>query len=1753
MIPRRFCAKSKRSIGQLIAILMLQAVAGYVGRAQDPSVNSTPPVTTAQGSKAVKPAAGTGGAGTTYNFLPYINPGEFFNNKTNVIETAPFDIAYATRNQPIQTSDWWNGIGLQWGNYNQTAGWVLGRKDDEGKVGRSKAFIAEPFRMQFVDLGDHPGNNVDGIPARVHGLRFWNQNGISHRTDGKINAGDKFDASNNFAGYGNVAAEASPVVTVGLLNVHPLGVELRTQAPWSNVKVQSYSDWGARVAYTDASSQLTATLASGSPFAWLERTQGAAAFVVWVGDRDTGSRTVWYNQNGVIGVTVTTAYVPYNGVPKATSTAAYVIFADQGAWAEQAASGQQISMFTNPAATRVAVLAMPHNINPSDAAALIAAMNDLSRYACQQIVDTRLHYPPIPGSDANGEGLLLGFFEKESLIRTKLQVTTAPFQLQGCGGGVPLQLVFPHHRKAMIAASKKNILMAGGAPQYVWSSPIGELYAYAGASYVRELTNFGSLPFLPSLAINPSQPDLPGGSAGAEDIYQAMKTWFFLEEPILPGVDVDGNPTPAHLSSFTRNLGTYVNVQTNTYIQGISGLYEMLIIADQLAQSPQLSEMDADLGKSKQAVAAEMRGFILQSLKELLGQWADVYTAQFFQYNSQYNSFLGYPEGFGSVQNFNDHHFHYGYFLRAAVAVGRYDRDWLTQYMPFIDEIRRDVATYDRADTKYPFLREFSPFYGHNWADGTGQDGNNQESVSEAMNFSFGLIELGQVLGDQKLRDLGVYMLEEEILAAEQYWFNQEADLAKSSGQLYNGNWLDSLVHYTGPDGQPWKTTLVANVKQDGVFRNTFFGGVQGVYTIQQTPMSAFSLFIGRNQNWLRETWKQYLLDFGGGPSGPYEGIIAALQAQLPPSGTTINDTGLTGALARINQVHINFPGALNAMAKNWAYALAQLGQIDTGVVADTASYGVFNKNGQRSYIAYNPTGSEITATFTNRATGAKTTLNVPAFSMASKTTGASPLIDGLTPYAPEAHILYLRAAGKLDREAGQWMLPAGQSAFPGDTSALAPSLVVVPVRSDQDPTDPNNPIRTPISPPPAADIRTWTGSFSGKLVGGPTPVTRFAIHTDHSLFPGWQQDNTRSANNVTVRFLYDFDSDNQPDRIEVLQNASLNPGNSFTYQNKLTEYYLKPTFGLDDRPPIYVDPQSKPFPAEVTNGTLTVQIYGGSNPNNPQFLQPVPVSVETSRYLNRASWVKPPYEFLVATPGPLPPALAPCSLICMRAPGYYEARLGRLPSGSVLIAGVNNNTKVSTTDVDALRLALQGNAAGGGTFSPQRRFNRQFVTTQLSLLAVPGQDQAALKTQLSCYDLRFSVKLSNGATLGSASTLGDLITQATLAARSGTATDYATLGDLFDALNSDDPYLGCGASNEPAFSPAVQDQLDAALTETMTRLNIPGAVVGIWVPGEGEWVSLRGTANLATGEPMQLSNHFRIGSNTKVFTNELILQLADGPQPKLRLDDPVSKYLDFVPNGDNITLRMLGNMTSGLYSYTWDDKHFVEQLLSNPQRAWTARELVDIAFLPENAKDRPAPGTQWAYVNTNTVLLGMVIEKVTGQKIQDVMAERIFAPLGLRNTFWPTTTAMPEPYAHGITVQTPDGRQADATHNNPSWGQGAGQLISDLADLRIWGRAVGEGQLLSPQMQAERLKLVPTYPGQTGSGYGMGVGNDNGWIGHGGSLPGYTSTVFYLPSKRATIVVLTNTDIPVDKELPAPAVFRALATIIAPDNAPQN
>jgi hypothetical protein len=202
-----------------------------------------------------------------------------------------------------------------------------------------------------------------------------------------------------------------------------------------------------------------------------------------------------------------------------------------------------------------------------------------------------------------------------------------------------------------------------------------------------------------------------------------------------------------------------------------------------------------------------------------------------------------------------------------------------------------------------------------------------------------------------------------------------------------------------------------------------------------------------------------------------------------------------------------------------------------------------------------------------------------------------------------------------------------------------------------------------------------------------------------------------------------------------------------------------------------------------VQNGTLTVQIYGGSNQQNPQFLHPVSVAVDTDPLLNRASWVRPPYEAMT-----LPPL---CDTICFRSPDYYLARLGKFPKGTVRVVGNGVHSLIDTSDTANMKLALDGGS------SPHDQFNQQYVAAQVSLLASPGSQQAALTSPLSCHKISFAtVQLSNGASISTNSTLGELFEQSKNAARTGVAADLTALAGILDLLNSDDKTGRCGIAN---------------------------------------------------------------------------------------------------------------------------------------------------------------------------------------------------------------------------------------------------------------------------------------------------------------------------------------------------------------------
>ena len=319
--------------------------------------------------------------------------------------------------------------------------------------------------------------------------------------------------------------------------------------------------------------------------------------------------------------------------------------------------------------------------------------------------------------------------------------------------------------------------------------------------------------------------------------------------------------------------------------------------------------------------------------------------------------------------------------------------------------------------------------------------------------------------------------------------------------------------------------------------------------------------------------------------------------------------------------------------------------------------------------------------------------------------------------------------------------------------------------------------------------------------------------------------------------------------------------------------------------------------------------------------------------------------------------------------------------------------------------------------------------------------------------------------------------------------------------------------------SPDLAEKLDAAVKSVLPYAAAPGVIAGVRTP-EGYWKAAFGEADPDTGAPMEVGMFTRIGSVTKPYTGTVLMQLVE--QGKLSLDDTIDTYVDGIPNGDRITLRHLANMTSGGTSYTILDT-FQEQLFGHPDTIFTADQLLAYS-IPES----PAfePGDRFDYSNSNIVLLGLVIEKVTGRSLADVYRTGLFEPLGIEHTYSPgDSAALPDPHPQGFTLQgLVDHPEAatNATNWNPSWSWATGDLIANVDDLLTFGRALGTGQgVLDPATQVQRMEEFPDV-----WGYGIAVGCVGGWIGHGGSEPGYTTTLFYDTTTDTTVAVQTNSDI---------------------------
>jgi D-alanyl-D-alanine carboxypeptidase len=340
--------------------------------------------------------------------------------------------------------------------------------------------------------------------------------------------------------------------------------------------------------------------------------------------------------------------------------------------------------------------------------------------------------------------------------------------------------------------------------------------------------------------------------------------------------------------------------------------------------------------------------------------------------------------------------------------------------------------------------------------------------------------------------------------------------------------------------------------------------------------------------------------------------------------------------------------------------------------------------------------------------------------------------------------------------------------------------------------------------------------------------------------------------------------------------------------------------------------------------------------------------------------------------------------------------------------------------------------------------------------------------------------------------------------------------------------------------------RLTATLQRELRGQALPGAIIGVRRDGHAPWIVARGHANLQTLRPMRPDEHVRIGSVTKAFVTTLLLRLAQ--EGRLSLDDPISRYVPGVPAGEQITLRELANMTSGLPDNFANPEFSFEYLTGE---TFTPQRLVQLGLaLPPLF----APGTGWSYSNTNTILLGMAIEQVTGQPLATALKQRVFASLGLRGTSLPSFRPLPKPYASGYTYQTLNGRLGDATFNTPTATWAAGGIVSTVPDLLKAARMFGTGKpLLTPATQRVRTDWVTFPPNSPLQRYGIGVFDFNGWIGHNGGIPGYTAIAWYLPQRRLSLVVSVNSDIHVGAKLPnyayepASEIAHQLTRILSP------
>jgi len=357
----------------------------------------------------------------------------------------------------------------------------------------------------------------------------------------------------------------------------------------------------------------------------------------------------------------------------------------------------------------------------------------------------------------------------------------------------------------------------------------------------------------------------------------------------------------------------------------------------------------ATLAGIAEQVDPKLEAAFLSELRQRIEGWLNAADAQgkprakgLFAYNRTWGTLIGYPPSYGSDDQLNDHHFHYGYFLRAAAGIALRDPAWAAddKWGGMLRLLARDIASPRRDDAMFPYLRSFDCYAGHSWASGHARfaDGNNQESSSEAMNAWAALILLGEALGDAKLRYLGIWLYTTEMEAINAYWFDVTGTLRPKE--------------YPSP-----VLTMLWGGK--GVRETWFSNKPEIVYGINWLPFHGGSLYLGLYPDYVKRCYDALAAAKGGKGFEDWADLVLMYHA-LDDAPDALRQLEARGGRMPIEA------GNSRANLVHWLHALAALGRVDRTVTADHPLYAVFRGAKGRSYVAYNAGATPRTVKFSD-------------------------------------------------------------------------------------------------------------------------------------------------------------------------------------------------------------------------------------------------------------------------------------------------------------------------------------------------------------------------------------------------------------------------------------------------------------------------------------------------------------------------------------------------------------------------------------------------------------------------------------------------------------------------------------------------------------------------------------------------------------------------------------------------------------------